>query len=105
MHLGLWENLSAHACPIHQVHVSTQGRFGAVRLSHTDIEKTMLGHVIPAQVINAAFNARLSSMANLTLLHPARLKKLHQDPLIRSTRRCQLRETVALKIHQFFFTS
>ncbi|OGT45006.1 MAG: hypothetical protein A3E83_05840 [Gammaproteobacteria bacterium RIFCSPHIGHO2_12_FULL_41_20] len=79
MHLGLWENLSAHACPIHQVHVSTQGRFGAVRLSHTDIEKTMLGHVIPAQVINAAFNARLSSMANLTLLHPARLKKLHQE--------------------------
>ena len=77
--LGLWDQLSAHACPIHQVHVSSQGRFGAVRLSREEIHTASLGHVIPAQVINEVLNERLAKLDNLTLLRPARLKTLRQE--------------------------
>ncbi|OGT61802.1 MAG: hypothetical protein A3F14_07085 [Gammaproteobacteria bacterium RIFCSPHIGHO2_12_FULL_43_28] len=54
--LQLWEQLLPYASPIHQVHVSYQGRFGAVRLDREDVALPALGHVVPAYVIETALN-------------------------------------------------
>ncbi len=57
--LGLWPQLSPYAAPIHQVHVSYQRHFGAVRLCREDVQLSSLGHVIPARYIEAALNEQL----------------------------------------------
>ncbi|TAK78144.1 MAG: hypothetical protein EPO11_01665 [Gammaproteobacteria bacterium] len=77
-HLGLWPALASYAAPIHQVHVSHQGRFGAVRLRREDIHLPTLGHVIPARFIEAALNELLTTLPNVTLYRPAKLISLHQ---------------------------
>ena len=77
--LGLWPHLIAHAAPIHQVHVSYQGRFGAVRLHHKDVHLPSLGHVIPARFIETTLNSGLASLPNFTLYRPAKLKALKQQ--------------------------
>ncbi|MFZ2314185.1 MAG: FAD-dependent monooxygenase [Gammaproteobacteria bacterium] len=77
--LNLWDELSSFASPIHQVHISEQGRFGAVRLNRDDVHLSSLGHVIPARYIEGALNERLLSLPNVTLYRPATLKTLEQD--------------------------
>lgn len=76
--LGVWPALAAHAAAIHQVHVSNQGHFGAVRLRNTDVELQALGHVIPARYIEAALNTALHALPCFTLYQPAYLKALQQ---------------------------
>src|SRR5665213_1277988 len=46
--LGVWDHLIPFAAPIHQVHVSSRGHFGVVRLNREDVKLQSLGHVIPA---------------------------------------------------------
>lgn len=77
--LNLWDNLSPFASPIHQVHVSQQGRFGSVRLNREDVHLSSLGHVIPARYIEAALNDRLLVLPNVALYRPATLNGLEQD--------------------------
>ncbi|MBE0485359.1 2-octaprenyl-6-methoxyphenyl hydroxylase [Marinobacter sp.] len=43
--LGLWSALSEHATPIHHIHVSDRGRFGATRLNANDHGQNALGYV------------------------------------------------------------
>lgn len=43
--LGLWSALSEHATPIHHIHVSDRGRFGATRLHADDHGQQALGYV------------------------------------------------------------
>lgn len=77
--LSLWPQLVPHASPIHQVHVSNQGHFGAVRLHREDVSMPALGYVIPAYHIEAALNEELASLANCTVYRPAKLEHLHQQ--------------------------
>lgn len=77
--LGLWPKLIDHATPIHQVHVSQQGHFGAVRLHCKDVQLPTLGHVIPARYIEAALSDMLSESPSITLYCPAKLMSLHQQ--------------------------
>ena len=76
--LGLWPLLAANAAPIQQVHVSHQGRFGAVRLRNSEVGVSSLGHVIPAHYIETALNNTLQNLPSLTLYRPALLKTLTQ---------------------------
>lgn len=76
--LGLWPLLSPHAAPIHQVHVSHQGHFGAVRMHHDDVDLLSLGHVVPARYIEAALNDAVTVMPHIDLYRPARLQELQQ---------------------------
>lgn len=76
--LGLWPALAAFATPIHQVHVSYQKHFGAVRLNREEVNLQALGHVIPAYTIETALNTALLSLSNVTLYRPATLKSLQQ---------------------------
>jgi len=77
--LNLWPALQSYVSPIHEVHVSYQGHFGAVRLKRDELLLPELGHVIPAYIIEMALNKKLLSQKNITLYQPALLKKLTQD--------------------------
>jgi 2-octaprenyl-6-methoxyphenol hydroxylase len=76
--LGVWPHLAKHAAPIHQVHVSHQGRFGSVRLRREEVDAVSLGHVIPAYLIESALNDALLTLDNVTLYRPATLTTLTQ---------------------------
>lgn len=77
--LNLWNKLIPLASPIHQVHVSRKGHFGAVRLNRDDVHLPSLGHVIPARYIESALNDQLLTLTNVTLYRPATLRLLEQD--------------------------
>jgi len=77
--INIWPQLAEYACPIHQVHVSHQGHFGAVRLRSEDVKLQSLGHVVPARYIESALNDALISQKNCDLYRPYVLKKLHQE--------------------------
>ena len=77
--LNLWSAFSEYASPIHQVHVSHQGHFAAVRLRREEMNLPALGHVIPAHHIEKALNEALTCLPNCSLYRPAILKSLHQE--------------------------
>jgi len=77
--LAIWPELVAAACPIHQVHVSSQGQFGAVRLTREAVNLPVLGHVVPAHVINIALEKALQKLKQTTVFRPARLKTLQHE--------------------------
>lgn len=77
--LGLWQTLSLHATPIHEVHVSNQGHFGAVRLKREEVELAALGHVIPAGKIEEAMHTAVSTSSTIHVYRPALLQALQQE--------------------------
>ena len=44
--LGIWPYLSSDACPIRNIQVSDQGRFGQTHIRHTDANVDALGYII-----------------------------------------------------------
>jgi len=77
--LDIWNELALHATPIHAVHVSHRGRFGAVRLTREDASLSSLGHVIPARLIEEILHQRMVENANISLYCPATLLSLEQN--------------------------
>lgn len=77
--LMLWPQLNQYASPIHQVHVSHQGRFGAVRLKNEEVNLPALGNVIPAHYIESALNESLATLPNCDIYRPAKLMQLSQQ--------------------------
>lgn len=75
--LGLWPAFSSKVAPIHKVHVSYRGRFGAVRLHHQDIGLATLGHVIPANEIEIALQNKIAELDKVTLYQPAKVISLN----------------------------
>jgi 2-octaprenyl-6-methoxyphenol hydroxylase len=55
--LDIWNAQNLHACPIHHVHVSEQGRLGTTRLGAQELGFDALGYVVP----NTAFGRCLES--------------------------------------------
>lgn len=76
--LGLWSQLKDQACAIHQVHVSKQKQFGAVRLRNDDVNLSALGCVIPAREVETLLYEKLSALSQVTLYRPAKLQTLEQ---------------------------
>ncbi len=77
--LELWQQLLPHATPIHQVHVSNQGHFGAVRLRREEVNVAALGHVIPAGKIEEIMHTAVSAASSIDVYRPALLKALKQE--------------------------
>jgi 2-octaprenyl-6-methoxyphenol hydroxylase len=77
--LTVWDDLSAHAEPIAQVHVSDRGQFGMTRLTAQEADLPSLGHVVPAKYINAALDKIIRHAPQITVLRPATLKKISQS--------------------------
>lgn len=78
--LGIWQDLSSHAAPIQQVHISDRGHFGKIRLKAEEVGVQALGYVVPAQEINSALNRTIAKQSTVTILRPATLKQLSQVP-------------------------
>jgi 2-octaprenyl-6-methoxyphenol hydroxylase len=70
---GLWPQLSAGVCPIKQIHVSDQGRFGATKLDSADFGVPALGYVVENAAFGAALNSTLAQLAHCAMLAPARV--------------------------------
>lgn len=77
--LDLWSHLQSYAAAIEEVHVSYQGRFGAVRLKPQDLQLKELGYVVPAFCIEKVMQEKLTSLTHFTLYQPASLQTLTQN--------------------------
>lgn len=58
--LDLWQTLAPEAAAITRIHVSDQGRYGAVRMSSEEQGVDALGYVIENRLLGAMFNRALS---------------------------------------------
>jgi 2-octaprenyl-6-methoxyphenol hydroxylase len=76
--LGVWSALSPHAAPIHQVHVSHRGHFGATRLNREEAGLAELGNVVPAAQIEQVLYQAVAEAPHVTLYQPARLIDIKQ---------------------------
>jgi 2-octaprenyl-6-methoxyphenol hydroxylase len=73
--LGLWEQLSAQACPINDIHVSERGRFGSTLMRADDYGWPALGYVLENTWLG---NLLLQSLhdKNIETLSPATVARV-----------------------------
>lgn len=60
--MGLWAAMAEQAAPIHTIHVSERGRFGATRLTGEELGVDALGHVIPNAWMGRVLHRRLAEL-------------------------------------------
>lgn len=72
--LGLWDSLVT--TPILTIHISEVGQPSFVRLDHRSEGVPALGYVIAARLLASSLHERLSSLADIDVLAPAKLEKL-----------------------------
>lgn len=77
--IGIWPALSDDAAAIRQVHISKQGKFGAVRLTCEEVAMPALGHVVPAFKVEMALNAALAEQQNVDVFQPALLEAMSME--------------------------
>lgn len=69
--MGLWEFLSGTVSPIHKIHISDRGHFGATRLSNRESGVEALGYVIESRTLGQALQDMLSTISNVDFICPA----------------------------------
>jgi 2-octaprenyl-6-methoxyphenol hydroxylase len=74
--LGLWDDMQAHAAPIHHIQVSDQGHFGGVHMQDVESGVDALGHVVENAVIGQALNKALLGNAQLELCAPVQVQHI-----------------------------
>lgn len=74
--LGVWTTMAQHACPITQVHVSEQGRFGTVQMRAEDSGLPALGYVVPNEWIGACLLAAVAEQTTISMLDAARIEQI-----------------------------
>lgn len=72
--LGLWAHLAEQATPIHHIHVSDRGRFGATRLAAHDHRQEALGYVVDNRWLGLCLMAALRDCPQVTWRAPAQVK-------------------------------
>jgi 2-octaprenyl-6-methoxyphenol hydroxylase len=79
--LGLWEKIVALATPIQRIHVSYQGRFGAVHLDAAKQQLSAYGYVIFFHQLMQVLRDSLNACKKVQYLSPAELQaiELHDD--------------------------
>ena len=77
--LGLWEELSAAATPIHRIHISDRGHCGFTRMERTEEGLEALGYVVPARAITRVLGGVLRQPGAVDLYCPAVLSELEID--------------------------
>lgn len=75
--LGVWQDISARAEPIREIHVSERGGFGFTRLHHAQEGVAALGYVVTARDLGAVLLESLSSCEDVELIAPARVTSVH----------------------------
>jgi 2-octaprenyl-6-methoxyphenol hydroxylase len=76
--LGVWSNVSKHASPISDVHVSEKGRFGVTRMSAQALQFDALGYVVPNQWLGQCLLQKLEDK-NIPLCAPAKVSSIVAD--------------------------
>ncbi len=73
-HLGIWQQLQSVCCPIKNIHVSEQGKFGFARLRASEAGLQELGYVVVAKALGQSLISELQQHDNIELICPAELK-------------------------------
>lgn len=76
---GVWPHAQSQAQPIDEVHVSSRGDFGAVRVRADDCGVDALGHTVPARAVGEALATRLAACRTVDRRAPQRLAALAFD--------------------------
>jgi 2-octaprenyl-6-methoxyphenol hydroxylase len=76
--LNLWRDMEAEATPIHQIHVSDRGHFGAVRMDRTEEGLPAIGYVVPARVIGRVLADSVSRLDDVDTYCPASVSATSQ---------------------------
>ncbi len=71
--LNLWRDIEAEATPIHSIHVSDRGHFGAVHMDRSDEGLAAIGYVVPARVIGQVLAEAVSGLTDVDSYCPARV--------------------------------
>lgn len=71
--LNLWHDIEAGATPIHRIHVSDRGHFGAVRMDRSDEGLPAIGYVVPARVIARVLTEAVGRLDEVDRYCPARV--------------------------------
>lgn len=71
--LGVWDGLGPEVSPITATHISERGRFGVARFTAEEAGEEALGWNLPVRTLGEALWRRMSDLANVTLMCPARV--------------------------------
>lgn len=71
--MGLWQTFSSQATPIHHIHVSNRGHFGAARLDRSESRVDALGYVVENRIVGRLLSELIATHDNIDLITPARL--------------------------------
>jgi 2-octaprenyl-6-methoxyphenol hydroxylase len=78
--LGLWRDLAGYVESIRSIHISERGRFGAARIEARQEHVPALGYTVENQTLGRVLWERLQRSARLTVLAPAKVVALTQEP-------------------------
>lgn len=78
--MNLWQQLAPHATPIHKIHVSDRGHFGAVRIDNATMGVDALGHVVENQHLGIVLTAALEQAVTVDFLCPAKIASIEHRP-------------------------
>ncbi len=78
--LGLWEELKSNAEAIKKIHVSDQGKFGAVRMNNAELGVEALGYVIENRLLGEMFNKSLAAIDSLEICSGVSVSNLKPEP-------------------------
>ena len=76
---GLWSKLEQSACPVERIHVSTQGRYGCVRMSADMLDHDALGFVVHAQELGRTLFEEVANHDNIDIFCPATAAGIERD--------------------------
>lgn len=81
--LGVWEQLGLHSTPIKKIHVSDQGRFGAMRLDCRHRGTESFGYLVPAEKLTLALHTHLRQHEHIRRMQPYRVSDIenHTDKI------------------------
>lgn len=77
--LGVWRHVASPPAPIRQIHVSSRGDFGAVRLDAAARGLEAFGQVLVARELGHALESRLGELRDTTRLRPVRVGSIDID--------------------------
>lgn len=77
--LGLWSSLRFVAAPIETVHVSEQGRFGALRLKASELGLPALGYVVPYCQLLKTLYQFVAALPNVQILPIEALESIERQ--------------------------
>lgn len=82
--IGIWPSLAETAVPIHEVHVSEQGRFGRMQFSAEEMQVPALGQVVSFSKLQDILFTKISEASNIELVEVTKLNSIsqHADKII-----------------------